>query len=345
MSISKRTILLTGGAGYIGAHTAVQLVATGKYRACVVDNLANSCQEAVDALAKLIPSEDFEYHNIDLVSEKHELEKLHFDGVIHFAALKAVGDSVARPLDYYSTNVNALLNILSVCKHKNVKHFVFSSSATVYQPCEQLLTEDSPLGASNPYGQTKVIGEQICRDLLISDQDWKITLLRYFNPIGAHPSGSMGESPELPMNILPIIQKVAVGKQEKVFVCGNDWPTRDGTGVRDYIHVMDLADGHVLALDKLFEMTGQLKQCQVYNLGTGKGVSVLEMIAAFEKACGKSITYEIAPRRPGDLATVVADPAKAQRELGFNATRTTDDACESAWKWQSTHPDGFKTKA
>eukprot|EP01057_Protomagalhaensia_wolfi_P000116 Protomagalhaensia_wolfi_Nauph_80__115@NODE_1064_length_1761_cov_211_128339_g807_i0_p1_GENE_NODE_1064_length_1761_cov_211_128339_g807_i0NODE_1064_length_1761_cov_211_128339_g807_i0_p1_ORF_typecomplete_len342_score87_02GDP_Man_Dehyd/PF16363_5/3_7e79Epimerase/PF01370_21/1_7e483Beta_HSD/PF01073_19/2_3e23Polysacc_synt_2/PF02719_15/6_3e16Polysacc_synt_2/PF02719_15/5_6e02RmlD_sub_bind/PF04321_17/4_5e16NAD_binding_4/PF07993_12/6_6e15adh_short/PF00106_25/1_3e06KR/PF08659_10/5_1e07NAD_binding_10/PF13460_6 len=341
MATGKKTILCTGGAGYIGAHTAVQLVATGRYKVIIADNLANSCQAAVDVLKELCGN-DVEFVNVDLVNGRETLNKLKFDGVVHFAALKAVGESVAKPLEYYHNNINSLLTVLNACRDIGCKVFVFSSSATVYQPSEELLSEESPLGASNPYGQTKVMGEQILKDLAVSDSSWKISMLRYFNPVGCHPSGKMGESPTHPQNILPIIQKVAVGKMECVSVCGTDWPTRDGTGVRDYIHVMDLADGHIMALDQLYGLKeGDLK---IYNLGTGRGESVLEMISYFEKACGHKIPTKVVGRRPGDLATVVANPAKAQRELGFKTTRTVQQACEDAWKWQSTHPDGFETK-
>eukprot|EP01054_Gregarina_sp_Poly1_P001519 Gregarina_sp_Poly_1__1518@NODE_1381_length_4253_cov_250_831104_g925_i0_p2_GENE_NODE_1381_length_4253_cov_250_831104_g925_i0NODE_1381_length_4253_cov_250_831104_g925_i0_p2_ORF_typecomplete_len342_score53_15GDP_Man_Dehyd/PF16363_5/2e78Epimerase/PF01370_21/4_2e483Beta_HSD/PF01073_19/6_8e22RmlD_sub_bind/PF04321_17/4_1e16Polysacc_synt_2/PF02719_15/8_1e15Polysacc_synt_2/PF02719_15/2_7e02NAD_binding_4/PF07993_12/4e15NAD_binding_10/PF13460_6/1_3e06adh_short/PF00106_25/9_9e06KR/PF08659_10/2_5e05NmrA/PF05 len=337
----KKTILCTGGAGYIGAHTAVRLVESGRYKVIVADNLSNSCEAAVDVLKELC-GDDLVFVNVDLVSGRETLSKLKFDGVIHFAALKAVGESVAQPLRYYYNNVNSLLSVVNACRDVGCKNFVFSSSATVYRPSTELLTEDSPLGASNPYGQTKVIGEQILRDLSVSDPSWKISILRYFNPVGCHPSGKMGESPKVPQNILPIIQKVAVGKMECVNVCGNDWPTRDGTGIRDYIHVLDLADGHVSSLDQLFELSeGAVK---IYNLGTGRGESVLEMISYFEKACGHKIPMKFVGRRPGDLATVVAHPGKAEKELGFKTTRTVQQACEDAWKWQSTHPDGFETR-
>lgn len=309
----------------------------------IADNFANSCSEAVEALKSLCPSGSVEFVQCDLSRDNELLSSFQFDAVIHFAALKAVGESVEKPVDYYLNNLNSLLQVLKVCVDKNVKNFVFSSSATVYQPSEKLLREDAPLGASNPYGWSKVFGEQIVQDVAKANPDMKFSLLRYFNPIGAHPSGTIGESPEAPKNILPIIQKVAVGKMECINVAGNDWPTRDGTGVRDYIDVNDLAHGHVLALDHLYKKTSGT--CDIYNLGTGTGVSVLEMIEAFKKASGKDIPYKIAGRRPGDLATVVCDPSKAQKELGFKATRSLNDSCTSAWKWQSSHPDGFKTKA
>lgn len=338
----RRVILLTGGAGYIGGHTAVQLAATGQYDILIADNLSNTCQESINVIKDLCQPAKVDFVQCDLVNESEKLADLKFDGVIHFAAMKAVAESCEKPLEYYNCNIRSLLNVLFKCREIGCKTFVYSSSATVYQPSENLLTEESPLGASNPYGHTKVIGEQIVKDLAASDPSWKIMSLRYFNPIGAHPSGRMGESPERPQNILPIIQKVAVGKLECVNICGNDWPTRDGTGVRDYIHVMDLADGHVMALDYLEKSNGGVHN--VLNLGTGKGVSVLEMIETFSKASKVDVKHRFVGRRPGDLASVVADPTKAKKVLGFETKRTVYEACESAWKWQSTHPDGFKTK-
>lgn len=358
---AKPCVLLTGGAGYIGIHTAVQLVESGRYRVLIADNLSNTSTKAVDALRKNVATpEDVEFLEVDIATDKEKLMSANFDCVIHFAALKAVGESVEQPLRYYRNNLDGLLTVLEVCQAKNVKHFVFSSSATVYRPCEKLLTEESPLGASNPYGHTKVFCEQILQDLFKADNSWRISLLRYFNPIGAHPSGQMGESPAVPMNILPIIQKVAIGKLDQVSVCGNDWATPDGTGVRDYIHVMDLADGHLLALNRLYSSAAPSNSdsksksnsntnnsaegmLDIYNLGTGKGVSVLEMIKTFESETGRTIKYSVVGRRAGDLATVCADPSKAERELGFKATRSVADACASAWKWQSANPDGYLT--
>lgn len=272
-----------------------------------------------------ICGDSVEFHRVDLQKSASVpyLSALKFDGVIHLAALKAVGESVSKPLEYYSNNINSLLHVLEAMKNVDCKMLVYSSSATVYKPSEELLCENSPLGPSNPYGQTKLIGEQILLDLFISDPSLNISILRYFNPVGNVSDGKIGESPEKPQNILPIIQKVSVGKLPFVPICGNDWPTRDGTGIRDYIHVLDLADGHVLALNKLFSSSKPV-EVLVHNLGTGKGVSVFELIEAFEKAAGIQIPTQVVERRPGDLATVIADPSKAQTELGFLATRTIE---------------------
>ncbi|EZG56486.1 UDP-glucose 4-epimerase [Gregarina niphandrodes] len=335
------TILLTGGAGFIGSHTAIQLANTGRYKVVIVDNFANSCMAAVDAVRKLCPESSVEFHNIDISTDVEKLKALKFEGVVHFAALKAVGESVAQPLMYYRNNINCMINVIEAAKHVGAKYFVFSSSATVYQPAEGLLTEQHPLGPSNPYGQTKFMGEQILKDLWVSDHDWKIISLRYFNPIGAHESGTIGEDASKASNLMPCIHR-ALFMNQRLQVFGDDWPTVDGTGVRDYVHVVDLADGHVAALDGLFGY--KEGRYNVYNLGTGRGASVKELMNAFEKASGQKIDHFIGPRRPGDLATVIADPSKAEKELGFKTKRTIEQACADSWKWMSAYPHGFDVK-
>lgn len=295
--------------------------------------------ETVEEVKKLCPPDTVEFHLIDIAKEPERLAQLNYDGVIHFAGLKAVGESVEQPLRYYSNNINCMVNVLEAAKKCNAKAFVFSSSATVYQPAEGLLTEEHPLGPSNPYGQTKLVGEMILKDLCVSDPDWKVISLRYFNPIGAHESGRIGEDATKAANLMPAIHR-ALFMNQTLNVFGRDWPTRDGTGIRDYVHVMDLADGHVCALDALFkEEKGNYK---VYNLGTGRGVSVQELMNSFEAASGRKIDYIDAPRRAGDLACVIADPSKAQKELGFSTKRTTEQACADSWRWMETHPHGFK---
>lgn len=333
-------ILLTGGAGYIGSHTIIELLKAG-HSVVVVDNLVNSSQEALRRVEK-ITSTVIPFHEFDL-RDKTKLEELftnqEFDAVIHFAGLKAVGESVQKPLEYYDNNLNSTLVLLEVMKKHGVKKFVFSSSATVYGEPEELpLVETSRtgIGITNPYGQTKFMIEQILRDLCIADKDMEVTLLRYFNPVGADKSGFIGEDPNgIPANILPYISQVAVGKREKVNVFGDDWDTVDGTGVRDYIHVVDLAKGHVAALQH------SKPGAEAYNLSTGKGVSVLELIKAFSEASGKEIPYEVVDRRPGDVASCYASPAKANTELGWKAEKTIEEACEDSWRWQSQNPDGF----
>lgn len=333
-----KTILCTGGAGYIGSHTAIQLANTGRYKVLIVDNLANSNKATIEAVEKLCPQGSIEFHQVDIASEAEKLEKLKYDGVIHFAALKSVGESVSEPLRYYSNNMNCMLNVLEAAKKCGAKNFVFSSSATVYKPAEGLLDESYELGPSNPYGQTKLVGEMIMKDLFVSDSTWKLTSLRYFNPIGAHESGTLGEDASKAANLMPAIHR-ALFMNQTLKVFGRDWPTRDGTGVRDYVHVMDLADGHVAALDHLFQHSAGCME--TFNLGTGKGVSVQELIEAFQKASGKKVPYEDGPRRPGDLATVIADPTKAQKELNFSAKRTTEQACQDSWRFMSAHPHGL----
>ncbi|HET8709092.1 MAG TPA: UDP-glucose 4-epimerase GalE, partial [Candidatus Saccharimonadales bacterium] len=333
-------ILVTGGAGYIGSHTVVELLQEG-HDVTVVDNLANSSQESLRRVEQ-ITGRTAKFHKLDLC-DKAPLEKLfddnNFDALIHFAGLKAVGESVARPLDYYHNNIVSTLTLCEVMQAHNVKKLIFSSSATVYgAPDELPLKETSRVGVgiTNPYGQTKFMIEQILRDVAVADPDWQITLLRYFNPIGAHVSGLIGEDPNgLPNNLLPFVAQVAVGKLDKVRVFGDDYDTPDGTGVRDYIHVVDLAKGHVAALNHL------APGAAVYNLGTGHGVSVLEIITAFEKAAGRDIPYEVVARRPGDIAACYADCTKANTELGWHTEKSLEDACADAWRWQSTNPNGY----
>ncbi|SHO58599.1 UDP-glucose 4-epimerase GalE [Vibrio quintilis] len=336
-------ILVTGGLGYIGSHTCVQLIEAG-ITPVIVDNLCNSSLEVLKRIEQLtgvqvrfcqgdIRDETF----LDSVFSDHNIKS-----VIHFAGLKAVGESVEQPLAYYDNNVNGSL-VLARCMHKaKVKSLIFSSSATVYgDPASVPLTEDAPAGATtNPYGRSKYMVEQCLSDLLIADPAWSITLLRYFNPVGAHPSGTMGEDPQgIPNNLMPFIAQVAVGRRDKLSVFGGDYPTPDGTGVRDYIHVMDLADGHIAALKAVGEQSG----LHIYNLGTGQGSSVLDMVAAFSKACGHSIAYEICPRRSGDVAECWAGTDKAEKELGWKASRTIEDMTSDTWRWQSQNPDGYQS--
>jgi len=344
-------VLCTGGAGYIGSHTVLKLIQNGA-RVSILDNHLNSSPIAVERLRK-IAARDFpgknvevELYNVDLL-DKDAVEKLfagtQFDAVVHFAGLKAVGESVEQPLWYYHNNITGTLHLLEAMRKNNCKAIVFSSSATVYQACEEALDESKPLGASNPYGQTKFMIEQILRDLCVADKAFAVSILRYFNPVGNIASGEIGESPQgRPNNLLPFIQQVGVGRREKLTVFGSDYPTSDGTGVRDYIHVEDLAEGHVAALGKLFEVGAG---CLTHNLGSGNGFSVFEMIKAFEQASGKEIKYEVGPRRPGDLAKVIADPSKANTELKWKTTRNIDEIMASAWKWQSTNPMGYEDPA
>ena len=340
------SILVTGGAGYIGSHTCVELVEAG-YDIVVADNLSNSCEEAVHRVehivGKSIPFVKAELTHADEVEELFERFG-DIDAVIHFAGLKAVGESVAKPLEYYYNNLTCTLEVLKAMRRHNVKNFVFSSSATVYGDPERVpISEDFPTGGTtNPYGTTKLFQERILMDYCAADPTMNVALLRYFNPIGAHESGLIGEDPRgIPNNLVPYIAQVAVGKLEKLHVYGDDYPTHDGTGVRDYIHVVDLARGHVAALRKLAQNCG-LFTC---NLGTGKGYSVLEVLHAYEKACGKTLPYVIDPRRPGDIAECYADPAKARDELGWEAKYGIEEMCASSWKWQSANPNGYNAKA
>jgi UDP-glucose 4-epimerase len=333
-------ILVTGGTGYIGSHTCVELINSG-HNVIVVDNLSNSKVASLDQIAQITGKKPLFYQAdlldapaLDRVFTDHPL-----DMVIHFAGLKAVGESVKKPLLYYKNNVAGTINLCEVMTKHQVKNLVFSSSATVYgQPEKMPITEDFPLRAYNPYGRTKLMIEEILTDLHASDPQWNIAILRYFNPIGAHPSGLIGEDPQgIPNNLLPFIAQVAVGKLEKLQVYGNDYLTPDGTGIRDYIHVVDLAAGHVKAIEKLNQHPGLV----IYNLGTGKGVSVLEMIHAFETASGKKIPYTIVDRRPGDVSVCFADASKAEQELGWKAVKTLEDMCADTWRWQSLHPQGY----
>ena len=334
-------ILVTGGAGYIGSHTCVQLLNAG-YDIAVLDNLDNSCEESLNRV-KQITGKDFKFYEVDLL-DYEATDKVFadnkFDAVIHFAGLKAVGESCRIPLRYYHNNITGTLNLLDIMNKHNVKKIVFSSSATVYgDPHTVPIKEDFPLSCTNPYGQTKLDIEYILKDLSKSDPEWGVILLRYFNPVGAHESGMIGEDPNgIPNNLIPYISQVAIGKLECLSVFGDDYDTKDGTGVRDYIHVVDLADGHLKALEKIKDNTGVF----IYNLGTGVGYSVLDMVKAFSKACGKDVKYKIVDRRPGDIASCYADPAKAKAELGFEATHNLDDMCRDTWNWQTKNPNGYK---
>ena len=333
-------ILVTGGAGYIGSHTCVELLNAG-YDIVVVDNLDNSCLKAVET-TKRIACRDFKFYECDLL-DRENLEKVFIenkiDAVIHFAGLKAVGESTQIPLRYYHNNITGTLVLMELMEKYDVNNIVFSSSATVYgTPKSVPITEDFPLSTTNPYGSTKLMLEQILTDAAKANDKLSVTLLRYFNPIGAHESGEMGEDPKgIPNNLLPYVAQVAVGKLEKVHVFGDDYPTVDGTGVRDYIHVVDLAVGHLKAIEKRADEPG----VHIYNLGTGNGYSVLQVIKAFEKACGKEIPYVIDPRRPGDIAECWANAVKAKEELDWTATRGIEEMCEDSWRWQSTHPNGY----
>jgi len=340
------SILVTGGCGYIGSHTVLRLLETG-YDVIVVDNLVNSHEEALNRVSSIC-GRKAEFHQLD-VCQDGDLRALFQDyrdkgrpieAAIHFAGLKAVGESTKLPLTYYRNNLISTLSLVQVMEEFNCRRLVFSSSATVYGVPEKLpLTEESPTGGvTNPYGRTKSMIEDILRDIHNADPAWNIALLRYFNPVGAHESGLIGEDPQgIPNNLVPFISKVAAGTLECVSVYGGDYPTPDGTGVRDYIHVMDLAEGHLAALRKLAEHPGLC----VYNLGTGQGYSVLEMIHAFEKACGHPIPYVITERRPGDIATCCADASKAERELGWKAQHSLDEMMRDSWNWQKNNPKGY----
>jgi UDP-glucose 4-epimerase len=334
-------VLVTGGAGYIGSHTCVELLKIGN-DVIVADNLSNSSQESLNRV-KTITGRSLEFHNFDL-SDEAKLTKLFEDqpieAVIHFAGLKSVDESVNNPLAYYENNLGCTLTLCKVMEKFGVHKLVFSSSATVYgDPSKVPVEEKMPIQPTNPYGQTKAMIEQILKDLAVAKAEWEICILRYFNPVGAHESGLIGEDPNgIPNNLLPYVAQVAVGKLEKVSVFGNDYDTVDGTGVRDYIHVVDLAKGHILALDSLTSAN----KVSIYNLGTGSGISVLQAISAFERASGKKIAYQVAPRRPGDIASCYADVTKAETELHWKAHKTFDTACEDSWRWQSKNPDGYK---
>ncbi len=333
-------ILVTGGAGYVGSHTCVELLEAG-YEVVVVDNLINSSEEALKRVMD-ITHKDIKFYEIDL-RDKEFLEEIFMenkiDAVIHFAGLKAVGESVENPIRYYNNNLLSTLILCEVMQSFKVKNLVFSSSATVYgNPRTVPITEEFPLSCTNPYGRTKLFIEEILRDLYISDNSFNIAILRYFNPVGAHESGKIGEDPNgIPNNLVPFISQVAIGKLKELKVFGNDYPTPDGTGIRDYVHVVDLAQGHIKALEKLEERPGVV----TYNLGTGKGYSVLEMIHAFQLASGKEIPYKIVGRRQGDVSQCYADPTKAEKEIGFKPKRTINHMCEDSWCWQCGNPSGY----
>ena len=336
-------ILITGGAGYIGSHACIAFLEAG-YDIIVLDNLSNSKKDSLERVEK-ITGKKIPFYQVDLL-DYDALETVfaenEIDGVIHFAGLKAVGESVSIPLQYYENNISGTLNLCKLMKKYDVKKLVFSSSATVYgNPASVPITEDFPKSATNPYGQTKLMLELILIDIQKANPDWNVSLLRYFNPVGAHKSGLIGEDPNgIPNNLVPYITQVAIGKLECLSVYGDDYDTPDGTGVRDYIHVCDLVDGHLLAYKKLSENPGLM----IHNLGTGRGFSVLEMIKAFEKASGKTIQYKIAPRRSGDIAECYADTKKAADELGFVAKRSLDDMCKDSWRWQENNPNGYEKK-
>ncbi len=334
-------ILVTGGAGYIGSHTCVELLENG-YEVVIVDNLYNSSKKAIERIQE-ITGKTVTFYEKDLL-DKEGLDYIFdvevIDAVIHFAGLKAVGESVSKPIEYYNNNITGTLNLVDVMRNHNVKNIVFSSSATVYgDPAFIPVTEECPKGSpTNPYGWTKWMLEQILTDLHTSDPEWNVVLLRYFNPIGAHKSGLIGEDPKgIPNNLVPYVSQVAVGKRECLGVFGNDYKTHDGTGVRDYIHVVDLANGHVKAIAKMSEGA----DVRVYNLGTGNGYSVLDVVHAYEKACGHAIAYEIKERRAGDIDEVYSDSAKAKAELGWEAQYGIEDMCADSWNWQSKNPDGY----
>ncbi|MDC1418143.1 UDP-glucose 4-epimerase GalE [Candidatus Thioglobus sp.] len=333
-------ILVTGGAGYIGSHTCIELI-KASYKVVVVDNLCNSSLESLKRVEGLVDC-DIPFYKVD-VRDKAALtrvfEKNSIDGVIHFAGLKAVGESVQKPIEYYDTNVGGTFILAEVMRDFNCKTFVFSSSATVYgDPNTVPIKEDFPLSVINPYGRSKLMIEEFLQDVFVADDSWNIALLRYFNPVGAHKSGLIGEDPnDIPNNLIPYISQVAVGKLEKLSVFGGDYDTHDGTGVRDYIHVVDLAKGHVKALQALKSKP----QVLIVNLGTGNGYSVLDMVKAFEKASGKNIPYQIVDRRPGDIATCYADPTFAVEKLDWKVEYELDEMCEDTWRWQSMNPNGY----
>lgn len=335
-------ILVTGGAGYIGSHTCVELLNAG-YDVVVVDNLYNSSEKALDRVEK-ITGKEVKFYKVDLLDQaalRDVFDREDIESVIHFAGLKAVGESVHKPLEYYHNNITGTLILCDEMREHGVKDIVFSSSATVYgDPAEIPITENCPKGEiTNPYGRTKGMLEQILTDLHTADAEWNVVLLRYFNPIGAHESGLIGEDPKgIPNNLVPYIAQVAVGKLECLNVFGDDYDTPDGTGVRDYIHVVDLAKGHVKAVKKLADKGG----VSIYNLGTGVGYSVLDVLHAYEKACGKALKYEIKPRRDGDVAICYSDSAKACRELGWRAEKGIEEMCADSWRWQSMNPEGYR---
>ncbi len=333
-------VLVTGGMGYIGSHTSIQMIQAGM-TPVIFDNLYNSKKTVLDRIEKVsgvrptfIQGDIRDKAVLVEVLKQHNIE-----AVIHFAGLKAVGESVAKPLEYYDNNVHGTLVLVDAMREVGVKTLVFSSSATVYgDPASVPITEDFPTSATNPYGRSKLMVEECLADFHKANPEWSITLLRYFNPVGSHPSGELGEDPQgIPNNLMPFVSQVAVGRREFLSVFGSDYPTKDGTGVRDYIHVMDLSDGHVAALKKV----GRKDGLHVYNLGTGNGYSVLEMVKAFESASGKQVPYQLVDRRPGDIAECWADPAKAMKELEWRAERTLEQMTEDTWRWQSNNPQGY----
>ncbi|MDX9687542.1 UDP-glucose 4-epimerase GalE [Halopseudomonas formosensis] len=337
----SKTILVTGGAGYIGSHTCVRLLELG-YEVVVLDNFSNSSAEAVRRVEDIARREvvlvEGDINDAALLDRLFQTHKV--DAVIHFAGLKAVGESVAQPLRYYQNNVSGTVVLCEAMQRAGVKNMVFSSSATVYgDPATVPIREDFPTSATNPYGRSKLMIEELLGDLYVADDSWNIALLRYFNPVGAHSSGRIGEDPaDIPNNLMPYIAQVAVGRREHLNVFGSDYPTPDGTGVRDYIHVMDLAEGHVKALEWLDRDLG----IKAFNLGTGKGYSVLDMLHAFEKACGHKLPYVLTDRRPGDVACCYADPTLAAEELGWRAELSLEAMCADAWRWQSNNPKGYR---
>lgn len=333
-------ILVTGGAGYIGSHTCVELLNAG-YDIIVLDNLSNASEKSLEVIKRLT-GKDFPFYKVDLLdyeATERVFAENKIDSVIHFAGLKAVGESTQIPIRYYHNNITGTLHLVEIMEKYGVYNLVFSSSATVYgTPKTVPILEDFPLSTTNPYGSTKLMIENILQDVYKANNKWSVTLLRYFNPIGAHESGDLGEDPKgIPNNLLPYVAQVAVGRLEYVHVFGNDYATKDGTGVRDYIHVVDLALGHLKAIEKKSDEAG----VHIYNLGTGNGYSVLDIIHAFEKACDKELPYKIEARRPGDIAECYANAAKAKKELGWEATRDITRMCEDSWRWQSKHPNGF----
>ena len=337
------TILVTGGAGYIGSHTCVELLNAG-YDVVIIDNLYNSNQKAVDRIEE-ITGKKVKFYSDDMMDRaavKRVFDENQIDAVIHFAGLKAVGESVHKPIEYYRTNIGSTLNLTDEMRAHGCKNIIFSSSATVYgDPAEIPITENCPKGTcTNPYGWTKWMQEQILTDIHTADPEWNVILLRYFNPIGAHKSGLIGEDPKgIPNNLLPYVAQVAIGKLPEINVFGNDYDTPDGTGVRDYIHVVDLARGHVKAIERFAKKDGVF----ICNLGTGHGYSVLDVIHAFEKACGKELPYVIRERRPGDIATCYSSPAKAEKELGWTAEFDLEDMCRDSWNWQQKNPNGYNS--
>ena len=336
------SVLVTGGTGYIGSHTVVQMIGEG-YEPVILDNLDNSCEEVLNRIEKITGKRP-RFYQADIRDEKaleEVFSKEDITAVIHFAGLKAVGESVQKPWEYYDNNVGGTLNLLKVMKAHEVKNIIFSSSATVYgDPDTVPITEEMPKKpCTNPYGWTKSMQEEILKDIQFADNAWNVVILRYFNPIGAHPSGLMGEDPKgIPNNLMPYITQVAVGKRERLSVFGNDYPTPDGTGIRDYIHVVDLGNGHTAALKKIEENCG----LKIYNLGTGEGYSVLDLVKAFEKASGVTIPYEITARRAGDVAINYADASKAYREMGWKAERDVLTMCRDSWNWQKNNPEGYR---